>query len=683
MRHKIGMGLIEHSDYIFPLGLVVVLGMMIVPIPTAMMDVMLALNISMSFLVLLLASYIKKQLEFSIFPALLLVLTLFRLSLNVASTRLILGQAYAGKVIKTFGNFVVTGNYVVGLVIFLIIVIIQFIVITKGAGRIAEVAARFILDALPGKQMSIDADLSAGVIDEDEARQMRKDIAKEADFYGAMDGASKFVRGDAIAGLIITLINIVGGLVIGVAQMKMTFGEAVSTYTLLTVGDGLVSQIPALLVSTAAGLMVTRSASKKSLGREIAGQFFSNPRPVFITAGIILIVMLLPGMPKVPFMMIAGSLGVLGYAVKKAGDSAPEEEELPDEDEGDDDIPLWAPVEPLEIELGFDLLELVDEERPGNLLERIPDLRRKHLLETGFRIPAIRIRDNLGLPSSNYRISFYGNTAGEGTILMNKYLALPPEGMQETMLEGEKTVDPAFGVPAVWVPPEMQIEAEDTGHTVIEPEAVLITHLGELVNRMGYKLLDRQSVQDLVDQVQTEFPAIVEDVIPEQLPLGVLQRVLQGLLKEGVPISNITVILETLADVSQQTKDPKILVEMTRHALSEEIYQMFVEPDGKLYAVSFDPNLEAYLQKSTQNSKDGSFNIAPQTLSTIFRTLRSNLDRMKREGHPELLIVSPSLRGKLHDILEPLFPELDIISYAEMPLRAQLQSKWIVSLNQK
>ncbi len=677
------IGLISHADYIFPLGLVLILGMMIVPIPTVLMDVMLALNVSLSFLILLLASYIKDQLEFSIFPALLLIMTLLRLSLNVASTRLILGQAYAGKVIETFGNFVVKGNYVVGLVIFLIIVIIQFIVITKGAGRIAEVAARFILDALPGKQMSIDADLSAGILDEKEARAKRESIAKEADFYGAMDGASKFVRGDAIAGLVITMINIIGGLVIGVFQMKMDVGQAVSTYTLLTVGDGLVSQIPALLISTAAGLMVTRSASESNLGKELATQFFSNARPVYITSGILLVVMLLPGMPKIPFMVIAGSMGVLGYSVKKAAEREPEEDEELDEPVSSEEIPLWVPVEPLEIELGFSLLPLVDDERPGNLLERVPELRKKVLLNMGFRVPPIRIRDNLSLNNNSYQIKVFGVVAGEGSLKLNQLLALPPEGTRRISVPGEQVLDPAFKIPAVWVNQEDQMEAEAEGYTLAEPEAVLITHLGEIIGRNGWKLLERQAVQDILDEIRLEYPSLVEHLVPETLSIGIVQRVLQNLIKEGVPISNMNIILETLADNGVKTKDIMVLTELTRHALSEEIHQKFISEDGNVYAVSFDPGLDDYFQKIFSKGNDASMSIPPNVLQNILQSLRKHLDRMKADGHEELLIVSPANRAKLSELLEPLFPDLSVISYAELPLRSQLHSKWVVSLKKE
>jgi flagellar biosynthesis protein FlhA len=675
-REKSAINFIANLDFILPVGLTLILAMMIIPVPAVMMDVMLALNISLSFLILLLSSYIKKQLEFSIFPALLLVMTLFRLSLNVASTRLILGQGYAGKVIETFGHFVVKGNYVVGLVVFLIIVIIQFIVITKGAGRIAEVAARFVLDALPGKQMAIDADLSAGVIEEAEARQRRKSIAHEADFYGAMDGASKFVRGDAIAGLIITAINIIGGLIIGVAQMKMSFSEAVTTYTLLTVGDGLVSQIPALLISTAAGLLGTRTASEQNLGREIASQFMTAAKPLYITGGILAFVMLLPGMPKIPFLVLAGSMGLLGWSVKKAGDNAPTEERE-EAQKDDEDVPIWAPVEQLEIELGFSLLTIVDDTHPGNLLERIPRLRRKILLETGFRVPSMRIRDNLSLPQEGYRIKIYGVTAGEGVLRTDKLLALPPEGRQEITLVGEMTKDPAFGANAVWIDTEDQLDASDEGYSVVEPEAVLVTHLAEIIRRHGYRLLDRQSTQELLDTVKQDYPTVIEELIPSQLNTGQVQRVLQHLLREGIPISNISIILETLADYAPKTKDAGVLAEMVRHSLRDEIHEMFAEDDGTLYAVSLEPQLDDSLQKTA--TPDGGFTISPQILTNMIRNLRSNLDRMKREGHRELLIVSPAIRGKLYELLEPMFPELSIISYAELPLKSNLKSPWQVS----
>nr|MBO2478378.1 flagellar biosynthesis protein FlhA [Bacillota bacterium] len=535
----------RHGDITIVLAVVLIVVMMVVPLPTGLIDLLLAVNISLALLVLMLTMNVRHPLEFSVFPTLLLVLTLFRLALNVSTTRLILLQAHAGSIIQAFGNFVVGGNYVVGFVVFLILVVIQFIVITRGAERVAEVAARFTLDAMPGKQMSIDADLNAGLITEEQARQRRLDIQREADFYGAMDGASKFVKGDAIAGLIITAVNILGGFAVGVGQRGMDISEALQRYTLLTVGDGLVTQIPALLIATATGIIITRAASEASLGRDVTGQLAAEPRVLMVAAGTLVAFALIPGLPFVPFMALAVLMGGLGMVARREQERSkappPKPQPEPAADRRPESVLGLLHVDPMEIEIGYGLIPLVDVEQGGDVLERISMIRRQMALELGIVVPSIRIRDNMELNANAYVVRIKGVEVGRGELMPTHYLAM--DSGATAKIPGIETREPAFGLPALWISPSDRAAAEQAGYTVVDASAVLATHLTEIIRRHAADLLGRQETKALLDKVKEEFPAVVEELVPELLSIGEVQRVLQGLLREGVPIRNLVVIL--------------------------------------------------------------------------------------------------------------------------------------------
>ena len=575
-------------------GLVLVLFVMVVPLPGFLLDLLLATNIAISLAVLLTAFYAERPLDFGIFPGLLLITTLFRLSLNVASTRLILGEAKAGELIEAFGQFVVSGNYVVGAIVFLVLVIINFVVITKGSGRIAEVGARFTLDALPGKQMAIDADLNAGLIDEAEAKRRRSEVSREADFYGAMDGASKFVRGDAMAGLVITGINIVGGLIIGVAQHGMGPAEAAQTFTLLSIGDGLVSQIPALLISTAAGLIVSRASGEGNLSTETKDQLLGKPEALFVTAGFMAILGMMPGLPLLPFWGIAGGLAFLG--VRRAGVMADEAEAeavaeaapvAPAKEPEPADLLL---VDELGLEIGYGLIPIVDPAQGGHLLDRISSLRRQLATEMGIVVPPVRIRDNVELGANHYVVKLRGNEVARGEALPGYHLALLFDATDEAP-PGIRTVDPTFGLDAVWVAERSVGEAERLGLATVEAPAVIATHLLETLRKHAYALLTRQGTRELLDKVQEAAPALVGELVPDQLSVGAVQRVLKRLLQERVPIRDLVLILEALADRAASTKSPEVLTEFARAALAPTLTRHFSGPDGRLHTVVLDPAL--------------------------------------------------------------------------------------------
>jgi len=674
----------SRSDIYLAIGVLAVLAILIIPLPTLLIDLFLSVNFTLSVTILLVSIYTREPLEFSVFPSILLILTLFRLSLNVASTRLILGQGYAGEVISAFGSFVVSGNYVVGLVIFLILVIIQFVVITKGAGRIAEVAARFTLDAMPGKQMSIDADLNAGLIDERTAMKKRETIANEADFYGAMDGASKFVRGDAVAGLIITVINVLGGFAIGVLQHGMPIKQALQSYTMLTVGDGLVSQIPALLISTAAGIIVSRAASEANMGQDIAEQFLAQPRALYIVAGVIFLFGITPGLPALPFFALA--LGVLaaaraadkGKVAKERIAAAPPAAAAEKVDRPED----YLQIDVLELEIGYSLILLVDAAQGGDLLNRITALRKQLAFELGVIIPPIRIRDNVRLKSNEYLIKVKGVEAARGELLVGQCLALVT-GTVTQKLSGVETVEPAFGLPAVWITADDRETAEKAGYTVIEATTVLVTHLKETLRTNAHLLLSREEVQKLVELVKEKNPTVVAELIPNVLSTGQVQKVLQNLLKENVPIKDMTTILEVLADNAPATKDPDMLTGYARLALSRVIFSQYQSGPETLNAIMLDPRLEQFFMDSLRQFKSqGAGSLPhPSMVQSLLSQLRKMIDSMINKGLKPVTICSHPLRFYLKKIFEAEFPNLAVLSFSELPANVEIQSEGVLTAN--
>ncbi len=669
----------DNSDIFLAFGIILMLTMMVIPLPSVILDVLLAVNISAALVLLMVSLYLTNPLELSVFPSLLLILTLFRLSLNLASTRLILGEAYAGEIISAFGSFVVKGNYVVGFIIFLILVIIQFVVIVKGSGRIAEVAARFTLDAMPGKQMSIDADLNAGSLTEDEARERRVQIAREADFYGAMDGASKFVKGDAIAGLIITSINLVAGLIIGMAQKGMGITEALQTYSLLTIGDGLVSQIPALLVSTAAGMVVTRAASEENLSSDLNTQLFGNPKAMYITAATLTLFGFTPGLPTIPFLLIAGIIGFTAYTVRQRkideaiAETQPlqQEAELP---ESTEKIEQLLQVDPLELEIGYNLIALVDTEQGGDLFERITSMRKQIAMEIGIIVPPIRVRDNLQLEPDQYVVKIRGIEIANNDILMGHLLAMNP-GQVEKELEGTQTIEPAFQLPAVWIKPEKRQEAEIAGYTVVEPSAVLATHLMELIRKNSDKLLGRQEVKQLLDNLKKEYPTVVEELVPDQLNIGSIQKVLQNLLRENLPIRDLVTILETLADYTGMTKNIEVLTEYVRHSMSETIAKIYQDDAGIIRAITLDPQIEQVITNSLQKqANNNNLGLSPAVLQQIYQNVAANVEHVTALGYQPVIVCSPTIRAYLHKLLEGTFPDLAVVSFGELPAEVQIES---------
>jgi flagellar biosynthesis protein FlhA len=621
--------------------------------------------------------YITHPLELSVFPGLLLILTIFRLSLNVASTRLILGEGYAGEVINAFGAFVVEGNYVVGFIIFIILVIIQFVVIVKGAGRIAEVAARFTLDAMPGKQMAIDADMNAGLITEDVARQRRREIAREAEFHGAMDGASKFVRGDAVAGLLINAVNIVGGFIIGVAQRGLSFTDALQSYTLLTVGDGLVSQIPALFVSTAAGMIVTRSASGAALDRELRTQLLGKPKALLIASGALGLFAIVPGLPTVPFLILSGLTGSVGFVtlrgrkepedkdVKPAGTSAVQKTEQ---------IEDYLQVDPLEIEIGYGLISLVDEAQGGDLFGRITNLRKQLAMELGIVIPPVRVRDNLQLDPNQYVIKIRGNVVVTNTLMVDRLLAMNP-GFAGPELHGVAAKEPAFGLSALWINTNEREHAELAGYTVVEPAAVLSTHLQEVLRRNCDKILGRQETKKLIENLKKDYPAIVEEISPDSLPFGTIQKVLQNLLKEGIPIRDLVSILESLSDYSKVTKNVDVLTEYVRHSLSETISRMYKDSKGVLHAIAMDPKLEQLITTALQNQRENSpsLGLAPEIIDGIQRSLTQNLEAAMAGGYQPVVLCVATVRPYFYRLIRTSFPNVAVLSFTELPPETEIE----------
>ena len=675
--------LIRHTDVLVAIGVVVILGVMIVPLPTYVMDFLLTANISVALLVLMLTIYIIVPLEFSVFPGLLLVLTLARLSLNVASTRLILSQADAGRLISAFGDVVVSGNYVLGFIIFVIIIIIQFVVITKGAGRVAEVAARFTLDAMPGKQMAIDADLNAGLIDESVARKRREDISREAEFYGSMDGASKFVRGDAIAGILITLINIIGGLAIGVLQRGLSIADAAQTYTLLTVGDGLVTQIPALITSTSAGIIITRASSDANMGRDVNRQLTARPQAGLITGAMLFGLGLIPGMPTWPFLVIATVIVLLALLVqrsnakRKASEIAVRQEEEKPEERPED----YLRVDLLEVQVGYQLVPLVDAKQGGDLIERIVQIRKVAALEMGFIAPQVRVRDSTELSPSEYQIRVKGDMVARGEMQPKNLLAINP-GFAEGPIEGSETMDPVFGLAATWISPSLREKAELLGYNVVEPVAVLATHLTEVLNSHARELLGRQEVQHLIDEFKESHPAVVEELIPEIMSLGKLQRVLQNLLSERVPIRDLRTILETLADFGE-VKDVEVLTEYVRTALRRQICNVLLKEcqDEGIAVLTIDSVVEEILKEAVQGTPTGlTVALAPDVASELFQIMSGLLDQMVANGQQPAVLASPQIRLAFRKLTAANFPSLFVLSYNEIVPEVDVSSVGNITL---
>ncbi len=674
------LGRLNVRQMVAPLLIILILSMMVLPLPPFVLDVFFTFNIAVSVMVLLVAMYTLKPLDFSIFPTVLLITTLLRLSLNVASTRIVLlhghtGPDAAGKVIEAFGHFLVGGNYAVGIIVFIILTLINFVVITKGAGRIAEVTARFTLDAMPGKQMAIDADLNAGLIGEDEARKRRSAIAQEADFYGSMDGASKFVRGDAVAGILILFINIIGGLIIGVIQHDLSAGDAAKTYTLLTIGDGLVAQIPALIISTAAGLVVTRVATGHDIGQQLVAQLFGNPVILAITAAILGILGLIPGMPNFVFLMLGSILGVFAWrmmmlktAVARREDeaaaagqqavAAPESVEASWSD--------VAPVDVLGLEVGYRLIPLVDKGQDGELLKRIRGLRKKFAQEIGFLSAPVHIRDNLELRPNAYRVTLKGVAIGEGEAFPGMHLAINP-GHVSGQLAGTPTEDPAFGLPAVWIDAGLREQAHVFGYTVVDASTVVATHLNHIIQSHAAELLGRQETQALLDHIAIESPKLIEDLVPKLLPLSVLQRVLQHLLEEGVNIRDMRTIIETLAEQASRTQDPLLLASQVRIALGRAIVQQIYPAGDEMQVMALEPGLERLLGQALQGAGDDASGIEPGLADTLLRETASASRRQEELGLPAVLLVPGNVRWLLSRFLRRVVPQLKVIANAEVP----------------
>jgi len=663
------------SEIMTVIGVVTILVVMIIPLPSILLDFLLALNITVAITILLIAMYTLKPLDFFIFPPLLLVTTLFRLSLNVASTRLILlhgneGALAAGRVIKSFGSFVVGGNYVVGVIVFTILVIVNFVVITKGATRIAEVAARFTLDGMPGKQMAIDADLNAGLIDEDEAKERRITITREAEFHGSMDGAAKFVRGDAIAGIIITAINIIGGFIIGVFQQKLSVISAAQNYTLLTVGDGLVSQIPALVISTAAGIVVSRAASEKTMGKDFGKLFSSYPKAIYLSALTIFVFGLIPGLPHIPFMMLSVIIGISVFMFeRKKGQLQVEKTDVKEKeavDEGPEPVEHLLTIDPLELEVGYGLIALVDREQGGKFLDRVRSIRRQFAVDMGMVIPPIHIRDNLQLNSSEYQILLKGVKIAGAELMVNHYLAMDP-GDATRKIEGIETKEPAFNIPACWIPEARKEEAKLSGYTVVDDATIMATHLTEVLRKHASELLGRQEVQNLLDNLSKAYPKAVEELVPNLLPLGAVQKVLQNLLEERISIRDLLTIVETLADCAPLTKDPDLLTEYVRNKMSRSIISPHIGEDGYLKLITMSQDVEDILLKGIQKTEHGSYlSVDPSIADSIISSIKNEAEKAMSKNIQPILLTTPLIRRHLRKMVEYFVPSLMVLSQSEL-----------------
>ncbi len=674
--------ILRSKDAVMAIALVFIIAMMLIPLPPIAVDLLIVTNFALSIGIILLTMYISQPMDFSVFPSLLLLITLFRLGLNISISRQILLQGNAGKVVETFGNMVIGGNYVVGVVVFLMLMIIQFVVITNGAGRVAEVAARFTLDAMPGKQLSIDADLNSGLIDEEEARSRRHAIEIEADFYGAMDGASKFVRGDAIAAVIVMLVNILGGFIIGVVQRKLTLLDALQSYTLLTVGAGLAIQIPALIVSSASGLIVTRTTSEVSLGNDVIGQL-SNFNVLLIGTLIITTLGLIPGLPKLPFLLVGSVLGIAAYATRRIQQRmiespAPQPQII--EPETPQDMLKMLIVDPVELEVGYGLIPLVDESQPDNLLRRITAIRRQLLNELGLVLPIVRVRDNLRIPPQSYRIKIRGEEVAKGELIIDRYLAIPGSDADEK-LQGIPTTEPAFGLPALWVSEAEKGRAELMGYTVVNPLSVIGTHLLEVIRNNAPDLLDRQMVQDMLEQLRTKAPATVDGLIPDHLSLSEVHLVLKNLLRERVPIRDLGTILEVLAQHANVTRDPNILSEAVRQSLARTISNQYRDENGYLHVFTLSPHLEKTLRESLTSTDRGlGFQIDANFAQAIINRTGEQMEKVAKLGHLPILLCSRELRLAMRRLLEQTFPNLVVLAYSEIIPSSKVKAHGMVEI---
>lgn len=674
------------SDLSVLLGVILIIVMLVIPLPSWLLSILILLNISLALIVILISMNTQEALQFSIFPSLLLLLTLFRLALNVSTTRSILKDGEAGQVVDTFGTFVIGGNPLVGFVVFIILVIIQFLVITKGAERVAEVGARFTLDAMPGKQMSVDADLNAGLISEQEARERRKKIESEADFHGAMDGASKFVKGDAIAGIIIVLINITFGIIIGMIQMDLTFGESINKFMLLTIGDGLVSQIPALLIATATGIIVTRVSTTGNLGSDVTGQLMQFPKLLFIAAGTIFFL----GVATPISFLLTGSisallaLGAYNLLREPSAEDTPnlEDEEL---EEGTamkstENVVNLLNMDPIEFEFGYALIPIVDAAQGGDLLDRVIMIRRQIALELGIVIPVVRIRDNIQLNPNEYRMKIKGNEVATGELLLDHYLAMSP-GMDDDEIEGIDTLEPAFGLPAKWISEDVKDEAELLGYTIVDPPSVVSTHITEVIKNHAYTLLGRQETKQLIDHLEEEYPILVEEVTPDPLAVGDIQKVLSNLLRENVSIRNLPIIFETLADFSKLTNDTALLTEYVRQSLSAQITKQYVKSDQSLSVITVSPKVEELIGQSIQQTDHGNYlSLDPESQQKIVTTISKEVEKLSLQEESGVIICSPAVRMYIKQLLDHYLPDVAVLSYNELEPSVQVKSIGVVNV---
>ncbi|MCM2604599.1 flagellar biosynthesis protein FlhA [Rossellomorea marisflavi] len=668
-------------------SVILIVAMLIIPFPGWLLSVLIIINISLALLVLLISMNMNEPLQFSIFPSLLLLLTLFRLGLNVSTTRSILSKGEAGGVVETFGTFVVGGNVLVGLVVFVILIVIQFIVITKGSERVSEVAARFTLDAMPGKQMSIDADLNAGMISEQDARTRREKVGREADFYGAMDGASKFVKGDAIAGIVIVMINLIMGIIIGMTQMGLPIAEAATKFSLLTVGDGIVSQIPALLISTATGIVVTRAASEGNLGQDIMNQLLAYPVMLYVAASTIFLLGVFTPISFLVTVPIAAALALGGYMVSRTpkqdeADVMEMEEELEHEEmKSPESVVNLLNVDPIEFEFGYGLIPLADSNQGGDLLDRIVMIRRQLAIEMGLVIPVVRIRDNIQLQPNEYRLKIKGNEMAKGELLLDHYLAMSP-GIDDGSVEGIDTIEPSFGLPAKWISEEMKEQAEIFGYTVVDPPSVVSTHLTEIIKTHAHDLLGRQETKQLIDHLKESYPILVEEVTPNPLSIGEIQKVLAKLLKEHVSIRNLPVIFETLADYGKMSSDTDLLAEYVRQALARQITSQYAGDEAMLKVVTVSGKVEKKIADSIQQTEHGNFlSLDPGDSQEILESVASQVEQVSLMEESPVILCSPAVRMYIRQMTERYFPQVPILSYNELEANVEVQSLGVVNIS--
>lgn len=677
----------NNVDIIMALVVIMIVFMIIIPMPPELLDILMSFNITLSVIIILLTMFTTEVLQFSVFPTLLLITTLFRLALNVSSTRLILKDGYAGEVINSFGNFVVGGNYIVGIIIFLIIVIIQFIVITNGAGRVSEVSARFTLDSMPGKQMSIDADLNSGLIDENGARARRSKLQMEADFYGAMDGASKFVKGDAIAGLVIMVVNIIAGIIIGVVVMGMDISTSAQTYTKLTIGDGLVTQVPALLISTASGILVTRSGSSENFGTVAMRQLTGFPKVIAMAGAVLLFLAIIPGLPHLAFFILTIACGIAAYLLYKDEKEQNmqqiemENQEMTEiENKEPENVMNLISVEPMEVEIGYGLIPLADESSGGDLLQRITSVRRQCAIEMGIIVQPIRIRDNLQLKTNDYVIKIRGTVMARGELIPNMLLCMDPTN-SNVAIQGISTVEPSFGLPATWINRDQREEAEIKGLTVVDPTTVMVTHLTETIKNHSYELLGRQEVKIIVDSVKEKYPTVVEELIPDLLTIGEVQKVLQNLLRERVSIKDMVTILESLADNSRSTKDIELLTEYVRFSLGRSICNSFIDENGAVVVVTLSQELESLIGGNIQKSMQGSFpSVDPETTNKILNSIKKVLDSVYFYENQPIILVSPKIRAPFRKLIEMVFQSVNVLSLNEIPNDVEIKTEGVISI---